>query len=211
MTISCVIPCKPYGQAKTRLAACLTLSQRMQLVKWLLLRAIHLVRPLVSEVVVVSRDRALLADARAAGALVLIEEGMGLNRALAQAAESVRAGGRAGMLVLPADLPLLTTADVAALLDLGGTPPAVVVAPCHRGTGTNALLTTPPDVIPFAFGQDSYARHLALAAANGIQPVVYHSPTIAFDLDTPEDWQTVRELIPTLGANARAGTCTTAE
>jgi len=51
------------------------------------------------------------------------------------------------------------------------------------------LLLRPPDLIPFAFGPDSFAAHCAAARAAGVQPVVYRSPTIALDLDTPEDWE----------------------
>lgn len=205
MAIACVIPCKPYRLAKTRLAASLAPSQRIQLSRCLLLRTIGLVRPLVDRVVVISHDGELLADAAAAGAVALIEGGVGLNPALAQAAEFARAGGAAGALVLPADLPLLTAADIAALLDLGRTPAAVVIAPCRRETGTNALLVAPPGVIPFAFGGDSFARHVALAVARGIQPAVYRSATLGFDLDTPEDWQAVRDRLPACGGQVPIG------
>ncbi len=65
--------------------------------------------------------------------------------------------------------------------------PTVVVAPCHHGTGTNALLVCPPGLIPFAFGPDSFAAHVAAARAAGVEPVIYRSATVALDLDTPED------------------------
>jgi 2-phospho-L-lactate guanylyltransferase len=195
----CVIPCKPYHLAKTRLATCLTPPGRRSLSRWLLRRTIRLVRPLVDAVMVVSRDRDVLADAGAAGAMAVVETGVGLNPALIQAAERVVAAGAASMLVLPADLPLLTAADIAALLDRGGAAPGVVVAPCRHEAGTNALLTAPPGVIPFAFGANSFRRHCALAARRGIVPVIYRSPTLGFDLDTPEDWQAVREHLCALG------------
>jgi 2-phospho-L-lactate guanylyltransferase len=51
------------------------------------------------------------------------------------------------------------------------------------------LLVRPPGLIPFAFGPDSFAAHCAAARAAGVQPVVHRSPTIALDLDTPEDWE----------------------
>lgn len=199
MVTLCVIPCKPYRLAKTRLATCLTPRQRRSLSQWLLRRTIDLVRPLVAGVMVVSRDRDVLADAGAAGAAGVMERGVGLNSALSQAADRVIAAGATAMLVLPADLPLLTAGDIAALLDRGGVPPSVVIAPCRREAGTNALLTAPPGVIPFAFGAGSFDRHCALAARRGSGAVVYRSPTLGFDLDTPEDWQAVRDRLRTLG------------
>ena len=68
----------------------------------------------------------------------------------------------------------------------------VVVAPCHHGTGTNALLICPPGLISFAFGPDSFAAHCAAARAAGVEPVIYRSATVALDLDTPEDLEEVQ-------------------
>ena len=90
--------------------------------------------------------------------------------------------------VVLGDLPLLTAADVAALVALaGGDAPVVVLAPDRHERGTNALLLRPPDAIPFAFGPDSLARHRAAAAARGLPVRLYRAPGTALDLDTPED------------------------
>jgi len=67
-------------------------------------------------VVVVSRDRALLADAEAEGAWGLLETTPGLNPALTQAAHFAGDRGATGLLVLPADLPLLTAHDLETML-----------------------------------------------------------------------------------------------
>jgi 2-phospho-L-lactate guanylyltransferase len=189
MSVYCLIPAKPYAESKSRLAPLLSPEERAALSRWLLLRTARLARAVVSEVVVVSRDRALLADARAEGAWGLLETETGLNPALTQAARFTGEKGATGVLVLPADLPLLTARDLETILALGDTPPAAVIAPCRRETGTNALLVRPTDLIPFAFGPDSFAAHCAAARAAGVEPVVYRSPTIALDLDTPEDWE----------------------
>lgn len=187
--IYCLIPAKPYTQAKTRLSPVLTESQRLTLSRWLLLRTVRLALRVMGQVVVVSRDRALLADAKARGAWGLLETAPGLNPALTQAAHFAQHHGATGVLILPTDLPRLTTSDLEALLALGAEAPAVVIAPCQRGMGTNALLLRPPRLIPFAFGPDSFATHCAAARAAGVEPVVYRAESVAFDLDTPEDWE----------------------
>jgi 2-phospho-L-lactate guanylyltransferase len=232
VSIYCLIPAKPYAESKTRLAPALTLEERAALSRRLLLRTVRLAREVVGPVVVVSRDEALLEEVQAEGAWGLVEATPGLNPALAQAAHFAGERGAAGILVLPADLPLLTAADLEAILDYiaprvppspqpsplkgegadlspapfpcrggefspfpsreggGGVRsvrPTVVVAPCRHGTGTNALLIHPPGLIPFAFGPDSFAAHCAAVRAAGVEPVVYRSPTVALDLDTPED------------------------
>jgi 2-phospho-L-lactate guanylyltransferase len=203
--IYCLIPAKPYTESKSRLAPILSPAQRAALSRWLLERTLRLALTAVEHVVVVSRARALLAQARALGAWGLREAVPGLNPALSQAARFAQVRGADGILVLPADLPRLTRQDLDALLALGGvgagvkpaptpgvTPaptPVLVIAPCRSGTGTNALLLRPPGLIPFAFGPDSFAAHCAAARAVGVEPVVHRADSLAFDLDTPEDWE----------------------
>ncbi len=116
--------------------------------------------------------------------------------------------GATGILVLPTDLPRVTASDLETFLSLGnvegaswqptphsaGWEPALrtntllVIAPCRHETGTNALLMRPPDLIPFAFGPGSFAAHCSAARAVGVEPIIYRAASIAFDLDTPEDW-----------------------
>lgn len=232
--IYCLIPAKPYLESKTRLAPLLSAEQRAILGRWLLLRTIRLAKAVIEDVVVVSRDRALLADAKAQGAWGLLETVLGLNPALTQGARFAQARGADSLLVLPTDLPRLTTYDLEAILALGvgaglkttptrrvGTEPAasyqagaelasetgvepgtthhtdtqptpkptLVIAPCRHGTGTNALLLRPPDLIRFAFGPDSFAVHCTASRTAGAEPIIYRADNIAFDLDTPEDWR----------------------
>jgi 2-phospho-L-lactate guanylyltransferase len=123
----------------------------------------------------------------------------GLNPALQQAQAVAAAAGASHLLILPADLPLLQSADVTALL--AALPPVgeteaesnadhaagVVIAP-DRGTGgTNALLLSPPDLIAPAFGEDSFVRHRALALSVGAVCTVVEREGLALDLDTPAD------------------------
>ena len=189
VSIFCVIPAKPHAQAKSRLAPVLPPPQRVELSRWLLRRTLRLARDVVGSVIVVSRDRAVLADAEAQGAWGLLETSPDLNLALIQAAGFVKKQGARGLLVLPTDLPRLTTSDLETILTLVIGSPALAIAPCRHRTGTNALLVCPPNLILFAFGPASFDAHCAAARAAGVEPVVYHSDSIAFDLDTPEDWE----------------------
>jgi 2-phospho-L-lactate guanylyltransferase len=193
--IACIIPCKPYHQAKTRLADCLSIEERIQLSRWLLRRTLRLVRRHLPCIVVVSRDPQVLKDARQYGALPIEEEGDELNAALIQATQLVLTRGIAGTLILPTDLPFLNDEDMRALLHTTMDAPVVVIAPCQHSTGTNALLMRPPLLIPFQFGVASFARHVASAQAMGIQPVIVRTPGLVFDLDTPEDWVAFRERL----------------
>ena len=193
MRLVAVVPLQALAGAKSRLAAALAPAERAALT----LRLLHgvldaLAAPAVAERLVVSPDPRALAEARAAGAATLRQRlptrGDALNDALAEARDWAAARGADALLVVLGDLPLLTAADVAALVALAGRDaPVVVLAPDRHERGTNALLLRPPDAIPFAFGPDSLARHLAAATARGLPVRLYRAPGTALDLDTPED------------------------
>ncbi len=183
-----IIPAKPFAQSKTRLSPALSLAGRIELSQGLLQRTICLARQ-VGEVVVISRDGAVRQLAKRAGAWALVESGDNLNQALHQAATWVMMHGGQSILVLPADLPRLQPSDLKEMVDASQSRPVALIAPCHRLDGTNALLLRPPDLIPFTFGPGSFASHQQAARAMGLEPVIYRSPTVAFDLDLPEDLQ----------------------
>src|SRR5262249_61373221 len=88
------------------------------------------------------------------------EAGQSAAASLGVAAAVERGAER--VLLVPGDCPALEPAEVAALLER--TAPVVIV-PDRHGTGTNALLLTPPYAIAPAFGTGSFARHAALARA----------------------------------------------
>ena len=200
MRIVAVVPVKALNGAKTRLAALLAPEERAALTLRTLrvvLAALNL--PAIATRVVVSPDEAVLAEARAAGAVALRQEGDGLNPALDQARAWALAHGADALLVVLGDLPLLHAEDIAELLDLADAPRTVVFAPDRHGLGTNALLQDPAGAIPFAFGAGSFARHHDAALGRGCQVRLYHSSGTAFDLDTPDDLAAIDALAVGVG------------
>ncbi len=110
------------------------------------------------------------------------------NRALEWArVEAVRRWHPEALLVLAGDLPLLTAADVEAMIALGAEPRTVVLAPDRHGSGTNALLLRPPDALPFRFGPNSFALHAEEAAARSLVVRTYRGRGTAVDVDDPDD------------------------
>ena len=101
------------------------------------------------------------------------------------------------VLLVPGDCPSLDADEVRMLLAC--TEPAVIV-PDRHGTGTNALLLTPPDVMAPSFGEGSFARHAALAG-DGLRVVEIAS--LGLDVDTPEDLAALRHA-PGVGPRTRA-------
>ena len=188
-----IIPAKPFNQAKTRLSSILDGDQRSVLTRNLLLRTIKLAHR-VGQVGVISRDKHVRHLAKEAGAWALVEAGNNLNTALQQATEWVQAKGGQAAFILPGDLPLLKLSDLTEMVRLGQSVPSMVIAPCHRGDGTNGLLLRPPGLIRFAFGESSFDKHCQTARLADVEVVVYRSPTIAFDVDVPEDWQRLKAV-----------------
>ncbi len=188
MKLWLIVPVKPLREGKSRLAEWLSPVRRATLsAQWLanVLRAARDAGVLAGSLVI-SRDPAVLAQARALGAHPVHEHGHDLNQALHQARQEAMKLGTDAVLVLPADLPLITAQDVAALYEQGTQGPGVVIVPSRDG-GTNALLLRPPEAIPFAFGVNSFQRHSALARAAGLPLHVLHLPRLAHDIDWPGD------------------------
>ena len=189
-----VVPVRSLSGAKSRLGEPLDPEERADLIIAFLRRTIAaaLGSRSVRSVAVVSQDPDLLRQAGAMGAEPLLQSGDGLNEALAQTRDEACAEATA-ILVLPVDLPAVSAEEIdrlaaaaaeARLMAMGR--PVVVLVPDRGGTGTNALLLSPPDVIPFRFGEQSRAAHKREAAAAGASYVEVGGP-LAFDVDTPDD------------------------
>jgi 2-phospho-L-lactate/phosphoenolpyruvate guanylyltransferase len=197
MTIWAIVPVKPLSRGKSRLATVLNDHERTELNRLLLERTLRTLLELkeVEEVLVVSRDSSALAMAREMGARTVQEDGApALNTALKRATVVAQVYASRGVLVIPADLPLLAPADVLALLERATDPPVVVIAPDRREKGTNALLLAPSNLIEYDFGGDSFQRHCARARRAGARLEIVNLPSLGLDLDFPEDLELVRQL-----------------
>lgn len=201
MKLWLIIPVKPLREGKSRLTSVLAPAQRCALTHRILQRELELAQanPLIEGVVVISRDAALLGDVTMRGALPLLEETHGLNAALESARVEVSQRGADALLVLPADLPFVTATDIEQLVHAAHQDAHVVLAPSPDG-GTNALLLKLPSHLHFAFGAYSFARHRRLARDLGLRQRIVVSPTLAFDLDWPADWEALRRTDPDFAA-----------
>ncbi len=202
MNVWAIVPVKPFNRAKSRLASELRPEQRELLAAGLLERTLQLVVPIaqIQGVLVISRDTKALSMARDMGAQTVQESGTPeLNNALLRATQVIRAWGVDGVLVIPADLPLLAREDVEAMVNLSRYNSSIVIAPDRHQHGTNLLLVRPPGLIPYSFGENSFAEHQRLAHAAGADVYIYRSERVGLDLDTADDLNTYFELAKTLG------------
>lgn len=188
-----VIPIRSLSDGKTRLAAVLDPAARSALTREMLDGVVRAAVETVSraEVVVISPDPDALAEVERVDPAIrlLLQDPArpGLNSALEQAAVVVRGMGVSTILILPADLPLVSSADIDNLLRRDA---PVVIAPDRHRTGTNALMVRLDafgEPFVFQFGEGSFGKHQDEAARLGVDAMTATAPGTSFDLDTPED------------------------
>jgi 2-phospho-L-lactate guanylyltransferase len=203
MNVWAIIPVKPLGQAKSRLATVLTPAEREHLAASLLERTVRLLLSVreIQGVLVISRDTEVLALVREWGAQSIQESGTPeLNNALRQATQALGARNAEAVLVVPEDIPLLGEEDVKQVLSLAARENSVVIAPDRHEEGTNLLFMRPPGLIPYRFGEHSFAEHQQLTREANTALSIYRSERAALDLDTLDDLRQYHELAKTLGA-----------
>lgn len=179
---------KPFGVAKVRLAPVLDAPTRSRIGMAIAARTAALVADAAGDVVIVTGDPGVARWAQALGHDVVDERsagGNGLDRA-ARAVAAHATGRGHGWAIVHADLPLVSSADLAAVFEAGGDDGAI--APSYDG-GTNVLAHRGDD-LRFAYGPGSFHRHLAAAPL----AAVVVRPGLAFDLDTPEDLEHITRL-----------------
>jgi 2-phospho-L-lactate guanylyltransferase len=190
MTLWAIIPVKPLRRGKSRLSSVLSLEARTALNHYLLSNTLEILAslPEIEYTLVVSRDPEALTIAREYGARTVQEQGSPqLNTALTRATMVVLSHSVQGVLIVPADLPLLTQADIQEVVSRGVNPPVVVITPDRHHQGTNAMLISPPGLIQYEYGPGSFHRHCAQAEKAGARLEVCERGSVALDIDFPED------------------------
>jgi 2-phospho-L-lactate/phosphoenolpyruvate guanylyltransferase len=185
-----IIPVKPFGAGKSRLASVLDASERAALSQRLFRHVFDTAAAAlgVRRIVVVTPDTALAASVNGRGGRGVIHDG-DLNAALGHACRTALTGGAQAVMVLPSDLPFVSQQDIAALLAALAPAPGAVIAPDAADEATNALVLAPPDPDFFRFGPRSFAAHREMARARCAALAVVRQPGLAFDLDTPAHYR----------------------
>jgi 2-phospho-L-lactate/phosphoenolpyruvate guanylyltransferase len=189
LNATAILPVKRLYDAKQRLAAGLSGGQRRELAEAMIgdvLEAIGGART-IERTILVTGDPVAQKLAAGVGAEVVPDpEDGGHNQAALAGIARAEAEGAGLVVLLPGDCPLLDPRELDRLLT--GVPERYVgIVPDRHGTGTNALVLSPPDAIAPAFGEGSRDRHIALARQAGTPFEVEEIPSLALDLDTPAD------------------------
>jgi 2-phospho-L-lactate guanylyltransferase len=191
--IFAILPVKSPQNAKQRLRGFLAVEHRETLARMLYRQTLAALCQAqgIDRVVVATSDAEVADHARSLGALVF-EENQQVSHSVSADAACLRAMemGASTVLLVPIDVPTVTPADFSQLA--ASARPGVIVVPSSDGTGTNALVRTPPNCIESRFGPGSFRAHLDQARSKGLDADVLRLPGLMFDIDTPED---VAELL----------------
>ena len=103
------------------------------------------------------------------------------------ASHRIEALGFTAVLRIPLDLPLIQARDIDELLAIECSAPAIVIVPSRDGTGTNAILRTPPTLFPSHFGSGSFAKHCAEPTPPRAQIHHRRNPRLEMDVDDESD------------------------
>ncbi len=174
MRWTALVPIKAAPARKSRLATHLSAADRTELSEAMLAQVVGRLHdcPEVGRVIVLSP--------LPVGDDWVRDGGRGLNEELAQAC-SARVSGP--LMVIHADLPLLTVADVDTLLT-AAVASGRAIAPDRHLAGTNAVAVADGSALAWCFGAASFARHRrALASGHA----VVERTGLMLDCDTYDD------------------------
>ncbi len=208
MRTAAILPVKRFAGAKSRLGPSVADPLRTDLARAMVgdvLTALGEATELERTIVVTGEDSVAKAAAYL-GALVVNDAAeAGQSAAASLGVRAALTAGFERVVCIPGDCPALDPTEIDELLgparaDARG--PEVTIVPDRHGTGTNALVLTPPGAIVPSFGPDSYERHRELADRAGASCRVERPASLLLDIDTGEDLAVLRERLA--GEHARA-------
>ena len=191
-----LLPVKDLHNAKKRLIGALSPEERFGLAQAMLkdtIRAVKDIRCAEKIFVVSNYEPAMHLAEENRWEILREEQQISESHSVDAASKICEQWGVTGLLRLPLDLPLIQSSDIDELLAADCQSPGLLIVPSRDGTGTNAILRTPPTLFPSHFGSGSFAKHLAEAESARAQVVIRRNPRIEIDVDDESDLRTLLE------------------
>lgn len=191
-----LLPVKHLKNAKKRLSNVLTPEERFGLAEAMLADTIRAVcRARLAEKIFVATNYDPVMNIAEESGWEIIRETQQISESdsVDAASRICEEQGVTGLLRVPLDLPLLRSKDIDDLLAIDCEAPALVIVPSRYGTGTNAMLRTPPTMFPSNFGNGSFAKHLAEAEKAGARIIVRRNARLEMDVDDESDLRALLE------------------
>ena len=185
-----LLPIKDLRKAKQRLSGVLTPEERFGLAHAMLADAVRAMQGVrhAAKIFMVTSYGPAIEIAEANGWEVLIEEQQ-ISESVSVDAASKKCSERGitALLRLPLDVPLVEARDIDELLSIECAAPGLVIVPSRDGTGTNAILRTPPTLFPSHFGSGSFTLHCAEAERAGANIIQRRNIRLEMDVDDEAD------------------------
>jgi 2-phospho-L-lactate/phosphoenolpyruvate guanylyltransferase len=193
MDVYAIVPVKKIGVSKRRLSQCLSTQERKALTVAMLEDVLQALKASkVSKVLVVSNDPNVQPIAEQFGVFFFSPIRKGLNAAVEEAFVWCMKNKADSVLVLPSDIPLISSTDINAILTLGSNDRRVVLVP-SKDWGTNAFFQCPPHLVHACFGSESFKKHVNEAIRKGASVKFYYSLGAGLDIDSIDDLQVLRK------------------
>ena len=184
-----LIPVKSLTIAKQRLASALDQERRSQLAEAMLrdvMTAAAGVRDRI-DVALVTGDSRACALADEFNFLVIDDpRNESETAAIEMATAWCEQRGYDTTIVVPGDIPLITSDELQRVLDAAPAEGAVFV-PAYDRRGSNCILRRPASIIPLRFGNDSFLPHCEAMQKSGKPLVILEMPGIGLDIDNPHE------------------------
>ena len=189
-----IIPVKKINDAKCRLKFLLNPIQRKQLFQAMLEDVLSVVKsiPEIENISLATICPTAIKIAKKYGASILdTYRDEGQTEAIKKSAETLDKNGIKNMLLLPADIPLVTETEIRKVIEVHKRSPMMTIVPAKDEQGSNCIALSPPTVIPLSFGPNSYFPHIEIARNSKLKFNTISLPGIGLDIDTPSDLKEV--------------------
>ncbi len=191
-----LLPVKDLNNAKKRLIGVLTPEERFALADAMLadtIRAVRGVRCAERIFVVTNYEPVMQLAEENQWEILREEQQISESDSVDAASQICEQLSVTGLLRLPLDLPLIQSRDIDELLTVECQAPGLVIVPSRDGTGTNAMMRTPPTLFPSHFGSGSFAKHLAEAERAHARVMVRRNARLEMDVDDEADLRALLE------------------
>lgn len=188
--LNILLPIKNPNAAKERLSELLTIQQRRNLAEFLIEQTFQFFGTFLdlADVLVVTDSPAIAQRGGEHGFASLVEEkAEGETKAVERGTEWSVSNGYASQVVIPGDMVALDPVELRQLLQTDRPSPGVILCPATGEDGTNAIMTSPPNVIAFRFGARSFPDYCDRAQQAGVDCRIVRLKSLVLDLDTPDD------------------------
>ena len=180
-----VVPLKNLKLAKSRLSNILAEGERQELVLAMFDDVLVSLResPFIEKIFLVA-DKYFnpIADVQTITEI----KNRGYDEAIIEALKDSRVNQAQAMLILPADLPLVSRDELDTLIR-DQEDGSIRIAGARDQDGTNALVMKPPSLLATSFGVGSFERHKKFAKALSVKIEEVNLPGLSFDVDTQKD------------------------